>query len=83
MNVKSSSARLVGYARVSNNGQELQLQTDALVKAGVPKKMIFVDKVRGSKAAWPGLDDCLAALKEGYADRLALRQVGPLGAAPH
>ena len=40
-----SKGRLLGYARVSTNGQELQLQTDALLKAGVTKKLLFVDKV--------------------------------------
>jgi DNA invertase Pin-like site-specific DNA recombinase len=57
--------RLVGYARVSTNGQELRLQHDALLKAGVTKKLIFVDKIGGAKSARPGLDDCLRELKEG------------------
>ena len=52
----SSSSRLVGYARVSSNGQELQLQLDALRKAGVAKADVFTDKVSGAKAARPGLD---------------------------
>jgi len=74
---QKSNSRLLGYARVSTNGQELQLQTDALVKAGVPKKMIFVDKVSGSKAARPGLDDCLNTLKEG--DTLIVWRLDRLG----
>ena len=57
--------RLLGYTRVSTNGQELQLQADALLKAGVPKKLIFVDKISGAKSARPGLDDCLRELAEG------------------
>jgi DNA invertase Pin-like site-specific DNA recombinase len=56
-------SRLVGYARVSTNRQELQLQLDALLKAGCAKKNIFTDKVSGSKSARPGLEECLAQLK--------------------
>ncbi len=60
------TSRLIGYARVSTSGQELQLQTDALLKAGVPKKLIFVDKMSGLKSARPGLDKCLRHLREGH-----------------
>ena len=69
--------RLVGYARVSTNAQELQLQTDALVKAGVPKRLIFVDKISGSKAERPGLDACLKELREG--DTLVVWRLDRLG----
>jgi DNA invertase Pin-like site-specific DNA recombinase len=72
-----SDHRLFGYARVSTNGQELQLQTDALLKAGVPKKLIFVDKVSGAKAARPGLDECLYQLHEG--DTLVVWRLDRLG----
>jgi DNA invertase Pin-like site-specific DNA recombinase len=73
----SSSSRLVGYARVSSNGQELQLQLDALRKAGVAKADVFTDKVSGAKAARPGLDKCLQQLKPG--DTLLVWRLDRLG----
>jgi DNA invertase Pin-like site-specific DNA recombinase len=36
---------LIGYARVSTNEQNLDLQRDALRKAGVTPKNIFTDEV--------------------------------------
>ncbi len=71
------TSRLVGYGRVSTNAQELQLQTDALLKAGVPKRLIFVDKISGSKSERPGLDTCLGELREG--DTLVVWRLDRLG----
>jgi DNA invertase Pin-like site-specific DNA recombinase len=76
MNTKTKS-RLIGYCRVSTNRQELQLQTDALLKAGVPTKLIFVDKVSGSRAERPGLNECLGQLQEG--DTLVVWRLDRLG----
>ena len=40
-------ARLIGYARVSTQDQDLALQIDALLKYGVAKELIFTDKASG------------------------------------
>lgn len=74
---KDSSSRLIGYARVSTNGQELQLQLDALKQAGVAKANVFTDKVSGSKSSRPGLDACLRQLKQG--DALLVWKLDRLG----
>lgn len=55
----------IGYARVSRNDQDLQLQIDALLKAGCHRKDIHVDKISGSREKRPGLDTCLADLQQG------------------
>src|ERR671931_2049265 len=56
---------LIGYARVSTNEQNLDLQRDALLKAGVSAKDIYTDKVTGVKAERPGLQAALSHLREG------------------
>lgn len=58
-----SPTRLIGYARVSTHDQNLDLQVDALQKAGCERKDIFVDKISGAKSDRPGLNDCLEKLK--------------------
>jgi len=74
---EKQTSRLVGYARVSTNTQELQLQTDALLKAGVSKRLIFVDKISGSKSERPGLGACLKEVREG--DTLVVWRLDRLG----
>ena len=61
----SDCARLVGYARVSTQDQNLSLQIDALLRAGVSKDLIFTDKASGAKYQRPGLDTCLQQLSPG------------------
>src|ERR687886_1771102 len=56
---------LIGYARVSTNEQNLDLQRDALLKAGVSPKDIYTDKVTGVKSERPGLQAALSHLREG------------------
>ena len=47
-------AKLVGYARVSTEDQEVALQRDALQAAGCRPEWIFVDKVSGAAPSAPG-----------------------------
>jgi DNA invertase Pin-like site-specific DNA recombinase len=66
---------LIGYARVSTQDQNLDLQIDALTKAGCKK--IFDDKISGSRAERPGLAKALELLREG--DTLAVWKLDRLG----
>jgi len=61
----SDGARVVGYARVSTEGQELALQLDALRNHGVANELIFTDKASGAKRDRPGLDACFRELRSG------------------
>lgn len=73
---------LIGYARVSKQDQDLQLQIDALLKAGCQKSDIYIDKVSGAKTERPGLDACLKILQEG--DTLIVWRLDRLGRSmPH
>ena len=54
---------LIGYARVSKTEQHLELQLDALNKAGC--EQIFTDKITGSKAERNGLQEALPHLRKG------------------
>ena len=56
---------LIGYARVSTDEQNLDLQRDALLKAGVAAKAIYTDKVTGIKSERPGLQAALSHLRDG------------------
>jgi DNA invertase Pin-like site-specific DNA recombinase len=72
-----TGSRFVGYARVSKNEQNLNLQTDALEVAGCDRNLVFVDKISGAKSKRPGLDACLQKLREG--DVLVVWRLDRLG----
>ncbi len=65
----------VGYARVSTHEQNLDLQRDALQKAGCEK--IFQDTVSGIASARPGIKDAISFLREG--DTLIVWRLDRLG----
>src|ERR1700677_2536620 len=57
---------LIGYARCSTVLQDLTAQRQALTALGVPDDRIYLDKgLTGTSRARPGLDQALAALREG------------------
>ena len=71
---------LIGYARVSTSDQTLDLQKDALEKAGCSK--IFTDTASGAKAERIGLDEALNYVRSG--DTLVVWKLDRLGRSlPH
>jgi DNA invertase Pin-like site-specific DNA recombinase len=57
--------RLIGYARVSTAEQSLDLQTDALARAGVEPDNLHVEKVSGVASKRQGLDAALMDARAG------------------
>ena len=70
---------LVGYMRVSkaDGSQYLDLQRDALLKAGVTPDAIYDDLASGKLAERPGLANCMKALRKG--DVLVVWKLDRLG----
>jgi DNA invertase Pin-like site-specific DNA recombinase len=75
------NGRLVGYARVSTDDQDLTLQLDSLLSLGVIREDIFTDKMSGAKTDRPGLGACLAKLQQG--DTLVVWRLDRLGRSMH
>lgn len=71
---------LIGYARVSTKDQTLDLQRDALKKAGCEK--IYTDTASGAAAERKGLEQALSHLRPG--DTLVVWRLDRLGRSlPH
>ena len=70
---------LVGYMRVSkaDGSQSLDLQRDALLRAGVTPDAIYDDLASGKLAERPGLANCMKALRKG--DVLVVWKLDRLG----
>jgi DNA invertase Pin-like site-specific DNA recombinase len=66
---------LIGYARVSTQDQNLELQIEALIKIGCER--VFEDKTSGIRAERPGLTKALDMLREG--DTLVVWKLDRLG----
>lgn len=69
----------IGYARVSKSdgSQTTDLQSDALLTAGVKQEYIYQDHASGKRDDRPGLQNCLKALREG--DTLIVWKLDRLG----
>lgn len=65
----------IGYARVSTDDQNLDLQRQALTAAGCAE--VFTDQVSGTASRRPGLDDALARCNAG--DVLVVWRLDRLG----
>ena len=58
-------ADILGYARVSTDGQNLDRQIDALMAAGVTKKHLYCEKMTGTKSDRPELNRLINDLETG------------------
>ena len=70
---------LIGYARVSKSdgSQNLDLQIDALLEAGIILENIYQDEASGKNIKRPSLESCMKALRE--FDTLVIWKLDRLG----
>jgi DNA invertase Pin-like site-specific DNA recombinase len=73
----TGSGRLIGYARVSTDEQKMDLQMDALKRAGVDLENIYVETVSGAARFRPQRERCLRGLRQG--DTLVVWKLDRLG----
>lgn len=78
---RSMSETLIGYARCSTDSQDLTAQRDRLRELGVAENRVYPDHgLTGTNRKRPGLDQALAAVREG--DTLVVpKRVAPPPAA--
>ena len=70
--------KLIGYARVSTRGQDMDRQVTDLLDAGVRRDDLYVDHgVSGARASRPSFDQAVGALHEG--DTLVVTTLDRLG----
>src|SRR3954449_2636160 len=69
------SPAIIGYARVSTDDQNLDLQRDALTRAGCTR--LYEDRIRGARAVRPGLALALEVARAG--DQLVVWRLDRLG----
>jgi DNA invertase Pin-like site-specific DNA recombinase len=67
---------LIGYARVSTNDQNLEMQIDALKKAGC--EQIFAEKITGTRADRPEYQKMKEYLRDGH-DTVVVYKLDRLG----
>jgi DNA invertase Pin-like site-specific DNA recombinase len=72
---------LIGYARISTQDQNSELQHDALIQARVDERHIFMDTLSGSTLYRPQLKIALEYLKKG--DVLVVWKLDRLGRSLH
>src|SRR5664279_945815 len=66
-----------GYCRISTLDQNPDHQIDALIRAGVAKTDVYLDRASGAKASRPKLDKLLRHLRDG--DTLVVTRLDRLG----